>query len=114
MFLKLIVATRKSNLAQTQTDLVINMIKEKYDVECEKLLMETLGDKILDKTLDKIGGKGLFVKEIEMALLENKANIAVHSMKDVPYDVPHQPLVRTAWSISTHPMCLMMCLKCLK
>jgi hydroxymethylbilane synthase len=88
MFLKLIVATRKSNLAQTQTDLVINMIKEKYDVECEKLLMETLGDKILDKTLDKIGGKGLFVKEIEMALLENKANIAVHSMKDVPYDVP--------------------------
>ncbi len=88
MVLKLIVATRKSNLAQTQTDLVINMIKEKYDVECEKLLMETLGDKILDKTLDKIGGKGLFVKEIEMALLENKANIAVHSMKDVPYDVP--------------------------
>ncbi|PRR78280.1 Porphobilinogen deaminase [Clostridium liquoris] len=86
--MKLIVATRKSNLAQTQTDLVINMIKEKYDVECEKLLMETLGDKILDKTLDKIGGKGLFVKEIEMALLENKANIAVHSMKDVPYDVP--------------------------
>ena len=66
MFLKLIVATRKSNLAQTQTDLVINMIKEKYDVECEKLLMETLGDKILDKTLDKIGGKGLFVKEIKI------------------------------------------------
>lgn len=86
--MKLIVATRKSNLAQTQTDLVINMIKEKHNVECEKLLMETLGDKILDKTLDKIGGKGLFVKEIEMALLENKANIAVHSMKDVPYDVP--------------------------
>lgn len=88
MILKLIVATRKSNLAQTQTDLVINMIKEKHNVECEKLLMETLGDKILDKTLDKIGGKGLFVKEIEMALLEDKANIAVHSMKDVPYDVP--------------------------
>ena len=88
MVLKLIVATRKSNLAQTQTDLVINMIKEKHNVECEKLLMETLGDKILDKTLDKIGGKGLFVKEIEMALLENKAHIAVHSMKDVPYDVP--------------------------
>lgn len=86
--MKLIVATRKSSLAQTQTDLVINMIKEKHNVECEKLLMDTLGDKILDKTLDKIGGKGLFVKEIEMALLEDRAHIAVHSMKDVPYEIP--------------------------
>ncbi|WP_125153198.1 hydroxymethylbilane synthase [Clostridium rectalis] len=86
--MKLIVATRKSILAQTQTDLVIDMIKKNSSIYSEKLLMETLGDKILDKTLDKIGGKGLFVKEIEMALLENKADVAVHSMKDVPYEVP--------------------------
>lgn len=63
------------------------MIKEKNNVGCEKLLIETLGDKILDKTLDKIGGKGLFIKEIEMALLEDKAHIAVHSMKDMPYEI---------------------------
>ncbi|MEW9095185.1 MAG: hydroxymethylbilane synthase [Clostridiaceae bacterium] len=85
--MKLILATRKSILAQTQTDLIINMIKEKHNVECEKLLIETLGDKILDRTLDKIGGKGLFIKEIEMALLEDKAHIAVHSMKDMPYEI---------------------------
>ncbi|WP_315116163.1 hydroxymethylbilane synthase [uncultured Clostridium sp.] len=85
--MKLILATRKSILAQTQTDLIIDMIKEKNNVECEKLLIETLGDKILDKTLDKIGGKGLFIKEIEMALLEDKAHIAVHSMKDMPYEI---------------------------
>lgn len=86
--MKLLVATRKSILAQTQTDLVLDMIRKNHNIECEKLLMDTLGDQILDKTLDKIGGKGLFVKEIELSLLEDKAHAAVHSMKDVPYEVP--------------------------
>ncbi|MCG4579947.1 hydroxymethylbilane synthase [Clostridium cochlearium] len=86
--MKLIVATRRSILAQTQTDLVIKEIEKNNEVKCEKLLIQTLGDKILDKTLDKIGGKGLFIKEIEKALLDGKAHMAVHSMKDVPYEVP--------------------------
>ncbi|MCR1971439.1 hydroxymethylbilane synthase [Clostridium cochlearium] len=86
--MKLIVATRRSILAQTQTDLVIREIEKNNEVKCEKLLIQTLGDKILDKTLDKIGGKGLFIKEIEKALLDGKAHMAVHSMKDVPYEVP--------------------------
>lgn len=86
--MNIIVATRKSALAQTQTNLVINDIEQKHNVKCEKLLIETTGDKILDRTLDKIGGKGLFIKEIEMALLEDRAHIAVHSMKDMPYELP--------------------------
>ncbi|KGK86947.1 MULTISPECIES: hydroxymethylbilane synthase [unclassified Clostridium] len=86
--MNIIVATRKSALAQTQTNLVINEIEQKHNVKCEKLLIETTGDKILDRTLDKIGGKGLFIKEIEMALLEDRAHIAVHSMKDMPYELP--------------------------
>ncbi len=68
--------------------MVIKEIEKNNEVKCEKLLIQTLGDKILDKTLDKIGGKGLFIKEIEKALLDGKAHMAVHSMKDVPYEVP--------------------------
>lgn len=86
--MKLILATRKSKLAQTQTETVMAMLKKKENIESEKLLVVTEGDKRLDVTLDKIGGKGLFVKEIELALLEGKADAAVHSMKDVPYDLP--------------------------
>lgn len=82
------IATRKSKLAQVQTDTVCRLVEEKHGISCNKLLMDTLGDKILDVTLDKIGGKGLFVKDIETALLEGKADAAVHSMKDVPYELP--------------------------
>lgn len=85
--MKIKIATRKSKLAQVQTEIIMDLLNKKFGAQCEKLLMETLGDKILDRTLDKIGGKGLFVKEIEMALLEDKAQAAVHSMKDVPYEV---------------------------
>jgi hydroxymethylbilane synthase len=66
----------------------MGILKENYNIECEKLLVETTGDKILDVSLSEIGGKGLFIKEIEMALFEDKADAAVHSMKDVPFDVP--------------------------
>lgn len=86
--MKLKIATRRSKLAQVQADTVIGMLKEQHDAEAEKLLIETTGDLRLDITLDKIGGKGLFVKEIEMALFEEEADAAVHSMKDVPFEIP--------------------------
>lgn len=88
--MKINIGTRRSELAQVQANTVIAMIKEKFNLDCEKVLIETKGDKILDITLDKIGGKGLFVKEIEFAMLGQKADMAVHSMKDVPYDIPEE------------------------
>ena len=81
--MELIIATRKSKLAQVQADKVIELIKEKNNINAKKLLVVTEGDRRLDVTLDKIGGKGLFVKEIEYALLNKEAHAAVHSMKDV-------------------------------
>lgn len=86
--MKLNIATRKSKLAQVQTDTIIGEIYKLHGIECEKVLIETKGDMILDVTLDKIGGKGLFVKDIEVAMIEGKADAAVHSMKDVPYEMP--------------------------
>lgn len=82
------IATRRSKLAQVQADTIIGILQEEHGVKGEKLLIETTGDLRLDVTLDKIGGKGLFVKEIEMALYEGHADAAVHSMKDVPFDIP--------------------------
>ncbi|NAS17763.1 hydroxymethylbilane synthase [Clostridium butyricum] len=84
---KLILATRKSRLAQVQTEIVMDSLKNKINKESEKLLIVTEGDRKLDVSLNKIGGKGLFVKDIECALLEGKADAAVHSMKDVPYEL---------------------------
>ncbi|MCI6692424.1 MAG: hydroxymethylbilane synthase [Clostridium sp.] len=86
--MEIIIATRKSKLAQVQADRVIQLIKEKNNIDSKKLLVVTEGDKRLDVTLDKIGGKGLFVKEIEYALLNKEAHAAVHSMKDVPFQLP--------------------------
>lgn len=88
LILKLRIATRRSRLAQVQTESIMKLLKENYNIDSEKLLIETIGDKRLDVALNKIGGKGLFVKEIEMALLEGEADAAVHSMKDVPFEVP--------------------------
>ncbi len=89
IILNLKIATRKSKLAQVQTEFVMKMIKDKFNAESEKLLVKTEGDRRLDVSLDKIGGKGLFVKEIEMALVEGRADAAVHSMKDVPFEIDH-------------------------
>ena len=86
--MEIIIATRKSKLAQVQADRVMELIKEKNNIDSKKLLVVTEGDKRLDVTLDKIGGKGLFVKEIEYALLNKEAHAAVHSMKDVPFQLP--------------------------
>ena len=85
--MELILATRKSKLAQVQTERVMQLLIENQGVHSKKLLMETEGDKRLDVTLDKIGGKGLFVKDIEIALLKGNADAAIHSMKDVPYEL---------------------------
>lgn len=83
------VGTRGSKLALAQTDWVISKLKSFYpNLEVEKVIIKTTGDKILDSPLSKIGGKGLFVKEIEEALLQGKIDFAVHSMKDVPSQIP--------------------------
>lgn len=84
---KLVLATRKSKLAQVQTEIVMESLKNKLNIDSEKLLIVTEGDRKLDVSLNKIGGKGLFVKDIELALLEGRADAAVHSMKDVPYEL---------------------------
>jgi len=82
---KIRVGTRESALAIVQTTLVINGIKTKFpDLEFEPVRITTSGDRLLDQTLNQIGGKGLFVKEIELALLNGVIDIAVHSMKDIP------------------------------
>ena len=85
--MELVLATRKSLLAQTQTETVMKLLKDKVNMDSKKLLVVTEGDKRLDVTLDKIGGKGLFTKDIEIALLDGIAHAAVHSMKDVPYEM---------------------------
>ncbi len=87
--LRLRVGTRGSKLALAQTDWVISKLKNHYpNLEVEKLIIKTTGDKILDSPLSKIGGKGLFVKEIEEALLRGEIDFAVHSIKDVPSQIP--------------------------
>lgn len=87
---KLIIATRKSKLAQTQTEIIMKSLKDKFNIDSEKLLIVTEGDRKLDVSLAKIGGKGLFVKDIELALLDKRAVGAVHSMKDVPYELSEE------------------------
>ncbi|MGE6121554.1 hydroxymethylbilane synthase [Aeromonas media] len=83
------IATRKSPLALWQANFVKDRLEALYpDLLVELVPMSTQGDKILDTPLAKVGGKGLFVKELETAMLEGRADIAVHSMKDVPVEFP--------------------------
>jgi len=85
------IGTRKSMLALWQSNWIKGMIEERFqDVTVELVRIVTKGDKIVDVPLAKVGGKGLFVKEIEEALLKNEADIAVHSMKDVPTVLPDE------------------------
>ena len=85
------IGSRASRLALVQADIIIRLLKEKYpQYTYEVVKIQTMGDKILDKTLDKIGGKGLFVKEIQNALIEGDIDLAVHSMKDMPADAPEE------------------------
>jgi hydroxymethylbilane synthase len=85
--LKIKIASRKSALAQIQTEEIMQILKFKYGIESEKYLLDTVGDRILNLSLDKIGDKGLFTKDIELALIEGRADAAVHSMKDVPFEI---------------------------
>lgn len=83
------IATRKSPLAVWQAEYVKNALIQLYPkLSVELVRMTTRGDQILDTPLAKIGGKGLFIKELEYALLEDRADLAVHSMKDVPMEFP--------------------------
>tara|TARA_A100001391_G_scaffold205456_1_gene206564 strand:- start:43994 stop:44953 length:960 start_codon:yes stop_codon:yes gene_type:complete len=87
---KLVIATRASRLALWQAEHVRTLLEQRYP-SCDVSLLEmtTRGDQILDRTLSKVGGKGLFVKELENALLDGRADLAVHSLKDVPVDLTH-------------------------
>ena len=86
---KLIIATRESPLALWQAESVRTALNKAHsDLDVELLGMTSRGDQLLDTPLAKVGGKGLFVKELETALLDGSADIAVHSMKDVPMDFP--------------------------
>ena len=87
--MKLRIGSRESRLAVIQSRMVMEAIaKAEPAAELELVTMKTTGDKILDKTLDKIGGKGLFVRELDQALREGKVDFTVHSLKDMPMEVP--------------------------
>lgn len=88
---KIRVGSRESTLAMTQTTWVINEIKKKYqNLEFEIVGIKTKGDMVLDTRLDKIGGKGLFIKELENALINKTIDFAVHSLKDIPVCLPDE------------------------
>lgn len=83
-----VIATRESRLALWQAEHVRALLGSRLVEPVELLGMTTRGDQILDRTLSKVGGKGLFVKELETALEAGDAHLAVHSLKDVPMDLP--------------------------
>jgi hydroxymethylbilane synthase len=83
------IATRQSRLALWQAEHVAALLRARHpDVNVVLIPMTTQGDRVLDRPLAQVGGKGLFIKELEMAIAENRADIAVHSMKDVPSELP--------------------------
>ena len=108
--MKIKIGTRESLLAIKQAELAAKKIQSVLKRETEIITIKTKGDKILNKTLDKIGGKGLFVKEIEQALLCGAIDIAVHSMKDMPYEMP-EGLALGAVLERENPMDALVCKK---
>jgi len=87
--MKVRIATRKSALALWQAEHVAALLNDLPEIESVELVpLSTRGDEILDRSLQKIGGKGLFIKELEVAMQRGEADIAVHSMKDVPAEMP--------------------------
>ena len=83
-----LIATRESRLALWQAEHVRDLLVQRFGLQVGLLGMTTRGDQILDRALSKVGGKGLFVKELEVALEEGRAHLAVHSLKDVPMELP--------------------------
>jgi hydroxymethylbilane synthase len=93
----IVIATRESRLALWQAHHVRDLLVARFGVAVELLGMTTRGDQILDRALSKVGGKGLFVKELETALEEGRAHLAVHSLKDVPMDLPPGFALAAIW-----------------
>lgn len=85
---EIIIGTRGSKLALWQAEHIRGILKEQFNLDSTLEIIKTTGDKILDAPLAKIGGKGLFTKELEEQLLQGKITLAVHSLKDVPIDLP--------------------------
>ena len=92
-----IIATRESRLALWQAEHVRHALTARFGLAVELLGMTTRGDQILDRALSKVGGKGLFVKELETALEEGRAHLAVHSLKDVPMELPQGFTLAAIW-----------------
>ena len=87
----IVIGSRESRLAVIQSEMVRDFIREQNpECQVEILTMKTTGDKILDRTLDKIGGKGLFVKELDKALLDKRSDLSVHSLKDMPMELSEE------------------------
>ncbi|MDO4453843.1 MAG: hydroxymethylbilane synthase [Eubacteriales bacterium] len=85
---KIKIGSRESKLAVIQSEMVRKAINQYHpEIETELITMKTTGDLILDRTLDKIGGKGLFVKELDRALLDHRSDLSVHSLKDMPMEI---------------------------
>lgn len=93
----LVIATRESRLAMWQAHHVRDALQGRFGLQVDLLGMTTKGDQILDRALSKVGGKGLFVKELETALEEGRAHLAVHSLKDVPMDLPAGFALAAVW-----------------
>lgn len=86
---KLIIGSRESLLAVRQSEIVMEYMRREHpEIRTELLTMKTTGDRILDKRLDQIGGKGLFVKELDRALLAGRTDLSVHCLKDMPMEIP--------------------------
>ena len=92
---KVVIGSRESVLAVVQSEMVRNYIRERHpELKVEILTLKTTGDRILNQALEKIGGKGLFVKELDRALAERQSDLSVHSLKDVPMKLPEElPLI---------------------
>lgn len=92
---EIIIGSRESKLAVIQSEMVRHYIQKHYpELPVSILAMKTTGDQILNQALEKIGGKGLFVKELDLALAEKRSDLSVHSLKDVPMELPEElPLI---------------------
>ena len=99
---RIVIASRESRLAMWQAEHVRDRLAALHGAEVSILGMTTRGDQILDRPLSQIGGKGLFIKELEVAMLEGRADLAVHSMKDVPMEMP-EGFVLAAISARANP-----------
>ena len=88
---EIVIGSRESQLAVLQSQMGQKYIQDAHpELQVEILSMKTTGDKILDRTLDKVGGKGLFVKELDRALMDGRSQLSVHSLKDMPMEVPEE------------------------